>query len=109
VLCTTNVDKATAAFNRNVLSALDKHAPSKRQRVKHSNPPWVNEHLLTSIKERDYLKKVAARTKSDHDWAVFKNKRNSVNKLKNQLKHNYFQETLSRNKQNTKKTMEYHE
>jgi len=25
-----------------------------------------NEHLLTSIKERDYLKKVAARTKSDH-------------------------------------------
>jgi len=37
------------------------------------------------IKERDFLKKKAVRSRYNDDWESFKSKRNSVNRLKNDL------------------------
>jgi hypothetical protein len=58
VLLSNDVDKATSAFNLNILSSINRYTPSVRKKVQHSCPPWVNNHLLTSIKEVKYLKKV---------------------------------------------------
>ena len=103
VLSASCLDDAANAFNENVLKVLDKHAPSTLKRIRFSNPPWVDENLLQSIKERDYLKKKASRSGLPQDWAIFKRKRNSVNSLKNQLKRDYYQTTLTDNKQNSNK------
>ena len=54
VLNTNCLDNAANAFNENILKVLDKHAPLTTKRVCSSNPPWVDESLLSAINERDY-------------------------------------------------------
>ena len=103
VINASNIDDATTAFNDNITSVLNNHAPYVRKRVKQYSPPWFNEDLSRSIKERDYLKKVASRTRLDKDWSIFKAKRNFVSNLKSQLKREYYQNTLLQNKQNPKR------
>ena len=98
VLNTNCLDNAANAFNENILKVLDKHAPLTTKRVCSSNPPWVDESLLSAINERDYLKKSASKSGLTQDWDIFKRKRNQVNSLKNQLKRDYYQTTLKNNK-----------
>ena len=101
VLSASCLDDAANAFNENVLKVLDKHAPSTTKRIRFSNPPWVDEYLLQSIKEQGHLKKKASRSGLPQDWTIFK--RNSVNSLKDQLVSDYYQTTLTDNKQNSNK------
>ena len=103
VLNTTDIDLATENFNSNVLTVLNRHAPLIERRVPESSPPWIDEVLLTAISERDYLKKVAARSKDPIDFARAKNKRNFVIKLKNRLKREYYQRVLMENRSNSRK------
>ena len=103
VIKSTDIDFATDTFNSNVLRVLDRHAPVIEKRVGESSPPWLDEVLLTAINERDYLKKVASRTKDPVDFARAKNKRNSVIKLKDRLKREYYQRTLAENRTNSRK------
>ena len=74
-----------------------------KRRVKNSNPPWVNDHLLHSIRERDFLKKRASQTQTVEDWEYFKKKRNVVSKENRNLKKNYYRDKIYENKQNSRK------
>ena len=103
VMHTLNVDDAADAFNQNVLNVLNTIAPVTKKRVRESNPQWITEELLNSIKLRDYLKKVASRSKTEEDWVRFKQQRNFVINLKNRLKKQYFQNLIDENSDNSKK------
>jgi len=59
--------------------------------------------LRNAIKEREFLKKKAARTKNPVDWESFASKRNSVNRLKSELKSNYFNNKLNEYRNCSKK------
>jgi len=59
----------------------------------------VDNQLLTLIKEVKYLK---YQLKTQLAWSEFKRKRNETNNLKSQLKKEYFQNTLSENKHESK-------
>ena len=99
----TNVDVAAEAFNENVLQVLNILAPVTKKRVRESNPQWVTEELLASIKHRDYLRKSASKSKNENDWVKFKQQRNHVINLKNRLKKQYFQNVIDENKDDSKK------
>ena len=103
VMNASNVDDAAEAFNENVLQVLNALAPVTKKRVRESNPQWVTEELLASIKRRDYLKKIASRSKDENDWLNFKQQRNFVVNLKNRLKKQYFQNVIDESKDDSKK------
>ena len=103
VIYGNDVDKAVAQFNQNVLEILDRHAPLTKKRLRESSPRWVTEELIEAISKRDYLKKIASRTKSDSDWRNFKKQRNYVVNLNNRLKKGHYQRVLDDNKSNSKK------
>ena len=103
VLNAINADVAADIFSSNVLKVLNKHAPCVKRRIKNSNPPWVNDHLLHSIRERDFLKKRASQTQTTEDWDNFKKKRNVVNKENRNLKKNYYRDKIYEDKQNSRK------
>ena len=104
VLGSNCVDTATEAFNSNLLNVLDRHAPIVHKRIRHDSPPWLNEGLLDAIKERDYLKKVAAKSgKNSVDWKRYQKKRNAVIKLNNRLKREHFQQKLTDNASQSRK------
>ena len=103
VIHADNVDFAVSQFNENVLKVLNRHAPLTKKRLRESSPQWVTEELLEAIKRRDYLKKVASRTKASTDWTRFKKQRNFVISLNNRLKKGHYQHVLDENKSNSKK------
>ena len=104
MMTSENVDEAADIFNSNVLEVLDHHAPMVERRIRHDSPPWVNEVLLNAISERDYLKKIAARSeRGSIEWQRYTKKRNSVIKLNNRLKKEYYQKTIDDNKTQSRK------
>lgn len=98
-----DVQKACDIFNSLVLSVVEKHAPLGTHRVSTKKPQWVNDELLKAVKERDYFKKVAADSKRVSDWANFKKKRNSVNRLKSELKSYFYNNKLREEQSNPKR------
>ena len=51
-------NQALSAWYRVFLPILDKHAPIRRKRVKHtSHPPWLNQDIIQAMKYRDDLRR----------------------------------------------------
>ena len=69
-----NLDTACEIFNKNILSVAKKHAPYISLKVKGRLEAWVTDNFITSIKERNFLLKIAKRTKSIIDWNNLKEK-----------------------------------
>lgn len=99
----TDVNDATKIFNSIVSEISNKHAPISHFRVKGNSCPWLNADLLVAIKERDYLLKVASISKNPDDWVNFKKKRNMVNKLKVNLKCNFYANEVNNARDDPKK------
>ena len=99
-----DLDEACKKFNVNVKSVAEKHAPFVTQRISGCVEAWVTEDLIIAIRERDFLCKKAKKTKSILDWEAFEQKRNHVNRLKNTLKNEYYNEVLQQ-QQNTPKQL----
>ena len=69
---------------------LEKHAPTCNRRVSDKFCPWLTNDFKLMCKARDNLKKRAIRTKSELLIKSYKQVRNQVNKLNEQLKREYF-------------------
>ena len=79
----------------------DEQCPVKNMYFREDTPDWITKELLSEISLKDYLYRKAKRTKSDADWALFKNKKNEVKKLLASAKENYIKKTSSMNLRET--------
>jgi len=103
VINVDDIDIACDSFSKIINNISDKHAPVVSHRVSEKTSPWVTEELRKGIRERDFLKKKAARSRLQFDWNVFKSKRNAVNRLNKDLKTSYFNRKLLDNSRCSKK------
>ena len=51
----SNVDKSWNVFKNSFLHVLDKVAPIKEIRIKHTTEPWMNNDILENIHSRNKL------------------------------------------------------
>ena len=66
-----------AFFNR----VLNAHAPIRTKRVRNRDAPWITSDIRSMMFRRDYLKKHAAKNRSEANWIEYcKLIRNKVNK-----------------------------
>ena len=71
-------------FNQILIDTLNKHAPVKQKRIKHSHQPdWFNSEILNAIKCRD-------KAKQFNNEQAFKYWRQQVKKLTYKSKHQYY-------------------
>lgn len=98
-----NVDEATNIFNAIVSQISEIHAPLSHFKIKGNSCPWLNNELLASIRERDYLLKVASQSQKPDDWINFRKKRNFVNKLKLDLKSTFYANEVDQARDDPKK------
>ena len=94
VINADDIDIACDSFSNIINKVSDKHAPVVSHRVSERSSPWVTEELRKGIRERDLLKKKASYSRLQHDWNIFKSKRNAVNRLNKDLKTSYFNKKL---------------
>ena len=79
----------------------NKHAPLRSIRVRGSQPPWMTDEIRQTMKSRDAMKRKAVKTKSDNVWNAFKRLRNTVTRLIDVAKREYFNNLLTDNTKDT--------
>jgi hypothetical protein len=82
-------EEATDLLIQKLLSVVDKHAPLRMKRVKHSSiPSWMTQDIKDAMALRDKLKK-------NKQFEDYKKQRNTVTDLVRKAKKLYFQNLLS--------------
>ena len=64
-------------------AVLNAHAPIRTKRVRNRDAPWITSDIRSMMFRREYLKKHAAKNRSEANWIEYCKLRNKVN---NELK-----------------------
>lgn len=91
-------------WKNQLLTCIDKHVPLKTKRTGKKKSPCIIYKLIGKIRNRDFLKKKAERTKDQSFWADFKTSRNIVKNSVKYAKRKYFNDNLTANKKDPHKT-----
>ena len=84
VYCHTDPNEALSLWYNLYLPVLNKHAPMKTKRIKHTRlPPWLNNEIIRAMEERDKLKK-------DKRFDEYKKLRNKIKNKGVRAKNNIF-------------------
>ena len=88
----TDPNEALAVWYKLFMDVVNRHAPIRHKRVKHSKlPPWLNKNINQAMSDRDRLKKERMFTEN-------KTARNKVNNLVRNAKKLYFRRLVENNK-----------
>ncbi len=101
---TDDIDIIVKNWSNLFSSIIDKHAPLTEIRVSEKYCPWINKDLKDLMHTRDKLKKAASKRKSQCLMDSYRQVRNKVNSLNNQLKKQYFTDRISINQGNMKES-----
>ena len=83
---------------------MNSHAPIKTKRVRSGNVPWITSDLTEGMRDRDVAKRKAIKSNDNHDWAVYKRLRNTINGEVKSTKASYYANTLIRTNGDSCKT-----
>ena len=85
---TVDPDKALDLLHMMLIVVIDKHAPMRTKRVKHSDlPPWITTELIFTMNLRDSYKK-------NKDDASYKKTKNQVSNMVDKAKEAYFEKLI---------------
>ena len=84
-------------------SELDIMCPVKIFKVVKDRAPWVTDHILELIHDKDNALSKAIRSKKADDWHVASRLRNSVNKFIKKAKSKFIRDSLEANQKDSKK------
>ena len=96
------VETAWHLFMTEFLRISHLHAPIRNHKVKIRNCPWITRDILNLIKQRNFLHKVAVRSRSPLDWVNYKLTRNLVTTTIRKRKKEFFSNNIVRNGHNNK-------
>ena len=88
-------------FHENFEHLLNFHAPLKKRKVRSDYAPWITSDIKKSMEERDRMKKLAS--KDPKLWPKYKILRNKVTNNIRLSVTKYYQELVTKNKNNPKK------
>ncbi len=91
-----NVDELLDKFNLSMSTVLDAHAPPiQRSRIVRPRLPWYNDEINTAKRERRRSERKWRKTKCDIDYESYINQSNTVNKLIQCAKEDYYKDILN--------------
>jgi hypothetical protein len=93
-----NVNDAVELWEKLFTDIADRHAPTRKLRVKGRHAPWIMANLSNAMRHRDYHKRKAIKSNSEYHWKLYKQAKISVNKLIKKCKSDYYIDLISKNK-----------
>ena len=102
----TDVNSSYNTFIDFFLKSLDKHCPyeSKLIQIKHNKKPWLSKSLITACKKKNFLYKCFLSKKTVKAESKYKLYKNMLTTILRRAEKTYYDEFLSQNKSNIKKT-----
>ena len=101
----TSVDDAVSVFTYILVNIINKHLPLKRIRVRIKSAPWITHEFFSVLDMREYKNKQYKKCPCREHLNEKKEAQRIVQRMKNQLKRNYIQETMERYKHDSKKLL----
>lgn len=65
-------------FKHHFFQVINKHFPIRENRIKDDSEKWINDSILSEMRQRDVLHRKALKSKSDEDCKAYKAARNCV-------------------------------
>lgn len=90
LLSTNCIDEKVSIFNDKLMSCLDNHAPLRSITFKKLPAPWLTQDIKDSMHERDLLRRVWRRYRSNENYHKFKTMRNKVQNIIRTAKKKYY-------------------
>ncbi|KAL0829839.1 hypothetical protein ABMA28_003322 [Loxostege sticticalis] len=75
------IDEKVALFNTLLINLIDKHAPIRPVKIKHSPAPWLTDDLKTLRNKKNSAKSKFKMNPSDHNREKYKLLRNRCNRM----------------------------
>lgn len=66
--------------------------PIIERRIKVDSEKWINESILSEMRQRDFLRRTSPKSKSDENWKAYKAARNRVGQQINEAKREFVNE-----------------
>ena len=82
-------DLALKMLSDDLSFILDQMAPIRTIQIREKYAPWLSSETKQLMSDRDLAQKVAAESKSENDWIIFKRIRNRVNNILKKEKKNW--------------------
>ena len=76
-----DVDLALKMLSDNLIAILDRMAPIRTIQIRENYAPWLSYETKKLMAERDSAQQMAAQSKLESDWTLFKRLRNKVNSI----------------------------
>ena len=73
-----DVNSMWTTFKTNFMEVVDKHMPIKERRIRTDSEKWINDDILSEMRQRDYLHRKALKSLEESDWNLYKAARNRV-------------------------------
>ncbi|XP_062573471.1 uncharacterized protein LOC134235355, partial [Saccostrea cucullata] len=89
-----NVNDMWALFKDTFFKVIDKHFPMRERRIRADSEKWINDNILSEMRQRDFLHRRALKSKSDADWKAYKAARNRVGIQVNEAKREFVNEVI---------------
>ena len=90
-----------------ILSLLSKYlnemCPLKTFKVRRDRAPWISDHILEQIRDKDLALRKAKASKSPEDWRNASRLRNNIHKVVRKAKAKFIRDSLEENKKDSKK------
>ncbi len=95
-------DPYRALFMDLYTGILDNHAPIKTKRIKTDSAPWLNDHIITAMQNRDSVHEQAPRYNTSELWLAYRNSKNNVVTQIRLAKEEYYWDIIKENMHNSK-------
>ncbi len=71
-----SVNDAVELWEKLFTDIADRHAPTRKLRVKGRHAPWITANLSNAMRDRDYHKRKAIKSNSEYHWKLYKQAKN---------------------------------
>ena len=90
-----NINDMWNKFKNNLFAVIDKHYPIRENRIRADSEKWINNSILSEMRQRDYLHRKDIKSKKETDWHFYRAARNGVLKQINEAKREFIDEAIS--------------
>ena len=90
----TNVNDMWSSFKHHYFEVIDKHFPMRERRIRADSEKWINDSILSEMRQRDFLHRKALKSKTDENWKAYKAARNRVGVQINNAKRDFVNEAI---------------
>lgn len=90
----SDINEMWSTFKDQFNNIIDKHIPYKERRINVNSEKWINDDIITAMRQRDYLHSKALKSNSELDWSLFKRSRNIVVSKVREAKRTFVDEAI---------------